>query len=93
MHDDRKESDLTQISDDEWAILQKERALVRVMNSGDLMTLQTSERPRVEFWWLLLLAVMGLLIWEAALTRRMVQGGHQAAEVPTTPVAATAEPA
>ncbi len=93
VHDDRKESDLTQISDDEWAILQKERALVRVMNSGDLMTLQTSERPRVEFWWLLLLAVMGLLIWEAALTRRMVQGGHQAAEVPTTPVAATAESA
>ena len=46
----------------------------------DVMAATTTEAPRIEVWWLLLLLVLVVLIGEAALTRKMVQGGHAAVE-------------
>ena len=33
--------------------------------------------PRTEFWYLVLLLFLGLLLGEVVMTRRMVRGGYQ----------------
>jgi len=78
--DDHRESDLTPMSPADWERVQQQSHLQVVQSMNEVTTSTRAETPRIEIWWLLLLLVLGLLIGEAALTRKMVQGGHAAVD-------------
>ena len=45
---------------------------------------------RAEFWYLLMLLFLGILVFEVVMTRRLVQGGHEAIGEFTTSAPETA---
>jgi len=76
--DDHRESDLTRLAEADWQTITADRHVHRITEFADILRSTAGDAPRAEFWWLLLLVVLAILICEAALTRRMVQGGHAA---------------
>lgn len=76
--DDRSESDLTPLTEEQWELLAKDGRLHRVQTMRDIRAASQQEAPRAELWWLLLVLVLGMLVCEVALMRKMVQGGHAA---------------
>jgi len=78
--DDHRESDLTPLSADDWKSLEAHERFTRIDTLTEAISPAAGEAPRAEFWWLLLLAVLFLLLAETALTRKMVQGGHAAVD-------------
>lgn len=76
--DDRSESDLTPLTKEQWDLLAKDGRLHRVQTMRDIRAASQQDAPRAELWWLLLVLVLGMLVCEVALTRKMVQGGHAA---------------
>ncbi len=76
--DDGRESMLTPLTETDWALLTADDRLERVDDLAGALALKEEQQPRAELWWLLLVLVLGMLIGEVALTRKMVQGGHAA---------------
>ncbi len=74
---DREESDLTPLTAAELEKL-TEGDRFRVVETVSRMTeLQAQDAPRAELWAALLCFVLGLLVFEVFLTRRLVQRGHE----------------
>ncbi|HWL10562.1 MAG TPA: BatA domain-containing protein [Planctomicrobium sp.] len=72
--DDRSESDLTPLSEADRKKRNDDYDLSSAESFRDVLTGTSIASPRVEFWWVLMLVLLGLLVSEAALTRRMVRG-------------------
>jgi hypothetical protein len=67
---DLAESDLTRCSDDDWRRV-RDRLPISWVTDESAPTVVSEDGGREELWWLLLLAVMGLLCVEIWMTRRM----------------------
>ncbi|MEW4530581.1 BatA domain-containing protein [Maioricimonas sp. JC845] len=77
---ERRESDLTPLAADQVEALSAEDRLQFVESVDELVAATSSESPPTEIWKFLLLAVLALLVGEVALTRRLVQGGHESVD-------------
>lgn len=73
---DRRESDLTQLTREQRELLQKDGRLKIVTGLDELRTQMFASQAKAEFWQVLLLLMLGMLVMEVWLTRRLVQGGH-----------------
>lgn len=73
---DRRESDLTMLTNEQRAVLQQDDRLKFVSNLDDLRRQMFAKHTKAEFWQLMLLVMLGMLVFEVWLTRRLVQGGH-----------------
>lgn len=75
---DRRESDLTMLTDDQRKQLQANDRLKIVASLDELRAQMFANNTKAEFWQLLLLLMLSMLVFEVWLTRRLVQGGHEA---------------
>ncbi|MCA9082150.1 MAG: hypothetical protein KDA58_16430, partial [Planctomycetaceae bacterium] len=75
---DRTESNLKPLDEAAWAEITGDDRFIALETMNDLTTQLKNENSRTELWWLLLFGVIGLLVFEVALTRQMVKGGHAA---------------
>ncbi len=73
---DRAESNLTPLTDEQIATLIADERLRFIQDAREIRLAASKELPRHELWQLLLLAFLGLLIFEVLMTRRLVKGGH-----------------
>lgn len=73
---DRRESDLTMLTREQQTFLQGKDRLKIVTSLDELRKQMFANNTKAEFWQLLLLVVLGMLVVEVWLTRRLVQGGH-----------------
>ncbi len=76
---DRAESNLTPLAPDEREQLSDNERFQIVESVERLAELQAEGAPRAELWAGLLCVVLGLLVCEIFLTRRLVQRGHEVA--------------
>ncbi len=79
--DDRKESNLKPLTEGDLALLAQNARTQQIETMNNLSTTQLAAQTRTELWWLILLFVLGLLVAEVALTRKMVKGGHTALDM------------
>lgn len=85
---DRSESDLTPLNEEQQKALAKAEGadaeapprVTFVKNREELTTAMFKDNSRSEFWWVLMLVFLVILVFEVAMARRMVQGGHAVAE-------------
>lgn len=68
---DLAEATLTRCTADDWRTIRERLPIIWQSESTDAPTGSPSEPRREELWWLLLLAVLGLLCSEVWMTRRM----------------------
>jgi hypothetical protein len=73
---DRRESDLTLLSPEQLQTLEGSNRLKIVADLAEMRKAMVSGEAKFEFWQLMLLIVLGMLVFEVWLTRRLVQGGH-----------------
>ena len=73
---DRAESNLTPLTDEQVATLTADERMRFIHEAREIQLAASNELPRHELWQLLLLAFLGLLIFEVLMTRRLVKGGH-----------------
>jgi len=82
---DRSESDLTPLNEEQLKALTKSPAaagdeaeprMTFVKDRDELMAAMYKDNSRSEFWWILLLVFLAILVFEVAMARKMVQGGH-----------------
>ena len=73
---DRTESDLTTLSADEKKVLAGDGRIQFVETTAEVRAAAAVDAPHSEIWRLLMLVVLGSLVFEVYMTRRMVQGGH-----------------
>jgi hypothetical protein len=74
----REESDLTPLSALEREQLTADGRMRFLESVEDFQEATLEEASRTEMWWWLMFAVLGLLAFEVMMTRRLVQGGHEA---------------
>ena len=77
---DRSESEMAVLQAIDRETLTADDRMRFVTTVADYETATLAEASRTELWWLLLLVVLGLLVFEVVMTRRLVQGGHEALE-------------
>ncbi|WP_437192915.1 VWA domain-containing protein [Planctomicrobium sp. SH527] len=77
--DDHAESNLAILTEADWGRLANDFQIKKIDSTENVVASDSASLPKAELWWVLMLAVLGLLIFEAILTRRMVQGGHLSA--------------
>ncbi|MES2789361.1 MAG: VWA domain-containing protein [Planctomycetota bacterium] len=73
---DRRESDLTILTPEQREFLQGKERLKIVTSLDELRNQMFASNTKAEFWQLMLLVMLGMLVIEVWLTRRLVQGGH-----------------
>lgn len=73
---DRAESNLTPLTDEQVTTLTADERMRFIHSAREIQLAASSELPKHELWQLLLLAFLGLLIFEVLMTRRLVKGGH-----------------
>jgi len=73
---DRAESNLTPLTQTEQDQLGDHERMKFIRDVSDWTAAVDDDSPRAEVWWLALLAVLGLLVFEVAMTRRLVRSGH-----------------
>ncbi len=73
---DRRESDLTVLTKEQRDVLQAKDRLKIVASLDELRRQMFANNTKAEFWQLLLLVMLAMLVFEVWLTRRLVQGGH-----------------
>jgi hypothetical protein len=74
---DRREADLKPLDEAGRKTLAGDNRLKFLETPRELAAAAASDAPRTELWWLLLLFVVGMLVVEVAMTRRLVRGGHE----------------
>ncbi|MEZ6055683.1 MAG: VWA domain-containing protein [Planctomycetaceae bacterium] len=75
---DRTESNLTVLSDVELTKLQEDDRLSIISTVAEIREKYVEEAPKQEIWYIFLVGVLCFMILETYLTRRLVQGGHEA---------------
>jgi hypothetical protein len=78
---DRSESDLAPLEEADRQRLTAEGRMQFVNTVEDFETATLTDASRTEMWWWLLLAILGMLVFEVVMTRRLVQGGHEALDL------------
>ena len=78
---DRSESDLTPLDAETKTALSKADRVKFTESVSEVQVASAVEAPRTELWRLLMFAVLGLLVFETAMTRRLVQGGHETVDL------------
>jgi hypothetical protein len=73
---DRRESDLTLLTAEQREVLEGPDRLKIVTEVSELRKAMFASTTKFEFWQFMLLIVLGMLVFEVWLTRRLVQGGH-----------------
>lgn len=73
---DRAESNLNALEPIDREFLSKEDRVRFAEKPQDLTAAAVDRTSRNEMWWLMLLALLGLMVFETFMTRRLVQGGH-----------------
>ena len=68
---DLRESDLKRCTDDDWRKVRERLPIVWHSEAMQTPSIESQDAHREEIWWLLLLAVLGLLCIEVWMTRRM----------------------
>jgi hypothetical protein len=74
---DRREADLAPLSDESRTALSSENRFRFIQSVDDLAAAAAADSPRSELWWILLVGVLVLLVFEVAMTRRLIRGGHE----------------
>jgi hypothetical protein len=77
---DRAESNLVPLEAVDRDFLSKDGRIQFASVPQDVSAKAVDRTLRNEMWWLLLLALVGLLVFETAMTRRLVRGGHAVLE-------------
>src|SRR5690606_30442791 len=77
---DRGESDLTPLDDIQRNSLTRDDRLAFIATHAELQKQLLTDTSRAEFWHLLLLLFLAILVAEVVMTRRLVQGGHEAVD-------------
>jgi hypothetical protein len=85
---DRAESNLTPLDDAGRERLTAKDRLKFIRDVDEWTEAVEADSPRAEVWWMALLAVLGLLVFEVAMTRRLVRSGHGVLDVEAEPVEA-----
>lgn len=85
----REESDLTPLSALDREHLTADGRMRFLQTVDDFREATLAEASRTEMWWWLMFAVLGLLAFEVVMTRRLVQGGHEAFDFEETPAERT----
>ncbi len=73
---DRAESDLSGLSDADRGLLAADDRIRLIRDLDEWTSSVEADAPRAEVWWIALLAVLALLVFEVAMTRRLVLKGH-----------------
>lgn len=73
---DRSESDLTPLDDKDRGLLTRHDRLRFARTTEELKQQMFADGPRTEVWRFLILLLLGVLVCELWLTRRLVRGGH-----------------
>jgi hypothetical protein len=84
---DRAESNLAPLADAEKEQLAAQERLKFIRDVKEWTAAVDADSPRAEVWWLALLAVLGLLVFEVAMTRRLVRSGHGVLDLEATGLA------
>jgi len=77
---DRAESNLTPLTDEQIATITADERLQFIREGREIQAAASNELPRHELWQVLFLALLALLVGEVLLTRKLVRGGHVAAD-------------
>jgi hypothetical protein len=78
---DRHEADLTPMSDEQRKRISGDNRVQFISTVEELEAAALADAPRSELWWLLMLLVLGLLVFEVAMTRKLIRGGHETVDV------------
>lgn len=73
---DRDESDLSPLADADRALLTQNERMTFASSRDELKQQMFADSSRAEFWHILLFIFLGVLVFETAMTRRLVKGGH-----------------
>jgi hypothetical protein len=73
---DRAESNLAPLTDADRKLLEAKERMNFIREVSEWTAAVDDDSPRAEVWWIVLLAVLGLLVCEVAMTRRLVRKGH-----------------
>ena len=73
---DRAESNLVALTDADRDLLASKERMKFIRDVADWTAAVEDDSPRAEVWWIALLAVLALLVFEVAMTRRLVRSGH-----------------
>jgi hypothetical protein len=73
---DRAESNLAPLTDGDRDLLASEDRMRFIRDISEWTAVVDDDSPRAEVWWIALLAVLALLVFEVAMTRRLVRSGH-----------------
>ena len=76
---DRGESDLTPLNEAEHAMLERNNRVRFLADREELQAEMFVDHSQTEFWHILLLVFLAILVSEIVLTRRLVRGGHKEA--------------
>ncbi len=77
---DRAESNLAPLTDEQITSITADERLTFIREGREIQAAASNELPRYELWQLLFLAFLALLVGEVLLTRKLVRGGHVAAD-------------
>ena len=77
---DRAESNLAPLTDEQIALITADERLQFIREGREIQVAASNELPRHELWQLLFLAFLALLVGEVLMTRKLVRGGHAAAD-------------
>lgn len=78
---DRSESDLAPLEEADRQRLTADGRMQFVNTVEEFENATLTDASRTEMWWWLLLAILGMLVFEVVMTRRLVQGGHEALDL------------
>lgn len=74
---DRQEANLTPLSEPELKTLASTDRIRPIRKLDEWTAAVAADAPRTELWWMILVAVLALLVFEVAMTRRLVRSGHE----------------
>jgi hypothetical protein len=77
---DRAESNLVPLTEEQIASLTADERLQFIREGREIQAAASNELPPHELWQLLFLAFLALLVGEVLMTRKLVRGGHIAAD-------------
>ena len=69
--------DLAPLTDPELKTLAGNERIRTIQKLDEWKAAVAADAPRSELWWIILLGVLGLLVFEVAMTRRLVRSGHE----------------
>jgi hypothetical protein len=73
---DRSESNLAPLTDRDREMLVAKERLKFIREVSEWTAAVDDDSPRAEVWWIALVAVLAMLVFEVAMTRRLVRSGH-----------------